>query len=145
MANSDFINTLNMVLANTYALYLKSQNYHWHVKGPSFKPTHDLLESHYTELAEAIDEIAERIVMLNGSACANFSELNNKKTLSDGNSKFDAKAMLTELANDHEEVMNTINSALSHAQEQNDEVSIGLLVDRLSWHEKSRWMLSSSI
>ena len=78
------INKLEVLLADTYALYLKTQNYHWHVKGPNFKTLHELFEMQYKELANAVDSIAERIVIMAHKAPATFTDLNKLKTLKDG-------------------------------------------------------------
>lgn len=126
MSKASLIDTLNTVLANTYATYLKTQNYHWHVKGPFFHSIHEMLEEHYNDLADAVDEIAERIVIIGGKACATFSELNSKKTVTDGSSDLDAMAMVNDLVDSHNEVLKSLSTALKSAQDNDDEVSVGL-------------------
>ena len=93
-------NQFNLVFANTYALYLKTQNYHWHVKGAEFKGLHELFETQYMELAEAVDSLAERILMMGHKAPATFTQLNQLKTIKDGDSSIDAHHMLNDLAGD---------------------------------------------
>jgi len=78
------IKTLEVILADTYALYLKTQNYHWHVKGPQFKSLHELFEMQYRELAEAVDQLAERLLIMGHHAPATFTALNTLKTIKDG-------------------------------------------------------------
>lgn len=143
LSSSNQVELLNSVLSNTYAIYLKSQNYHWHVKGTYFHSMHKMLEEHYNDLAEAVDEIAERIVILGGNALATFSELNSHKTVSDGNSNADAVSMIKDLVESHKEVIKSIKVALKSSQNNEDEVSIGLLIDRIGWHEKIIWMLEA--
>ena len=133
-----------IILADTYALYLKTQNYHWHVKGPNFKTLHELFEGQYQELAQAVDDIAERILTLGQSAPATFKELIELKKIKDGDSSITSDAMVKELAEDHGQLLEDLNKAIVLAQEDNDEGSVALLSDRIGHHEKSRWMLDAS-
>jgi starvation-inducible DNA-binding protein len=141
---SDTVKKLAIILADTYALYLKTQNYHWHVKGPQFKPLHELFEMQYLELAEAVDEVAERMLIKGHNAPATFSEFERLKTLADGNSDSTANEMVTELAHDHGELVKDLYVAMSMAQDDKDEATVNVLSDRIEAHEKYRWMLSSS-
>lgn len=138
------IKRLEVTLADTYALYLKTQNYHWHVKGPQFKSLHELFEMQYSELASAVDQVAERILMMGHRAPATFTELNNLKTIKDGDSSLSANQMVSELAEDHRILVRDLNQAIKMAQENNDEGSVSLLSERIAAHEKAHWMLSSS-
>lgn len=138
------IKKLEVILADTYSLYLKTQNYHWHVKGPQFKSLHELFEMQYRELAEAVDQIAERILIMGHKAPATFGEFIKLKTIKDGDSSVTANQMVIELANDHRVLVNDLNQALKIAQECNDEGTINLLAERISYHEKAHWMLESS-
>ncbi|MDI1352554.1 MAG: DNA starvation/stationary phase protection protein, partial [bacterium] len=139
------IKKLEVALADTYALYLKTQNYHWHVKGPQFKNLHELFEMQYQELAEAVDQIAERILMMGHKAPATFSEFMELKTIKEGNSSLKANQMVTELAEDHSVLIKDLNNAIKIAQENNDEGSVTLLSERIGAHEKAHWMLTSSM
>ena len=138
------IHKLEIILADTYALYLKTQNYHWHVKGPQFKSLHELFELQYKELANAIDEIAERIIIMGHKAPATFRELVELKTIKEGDSSLDANSMLNQLANDNATLVADLNKAMVSAQENNDEGSVNLLSTRIAAHEKAHWMLSAS-
>lgn len=139
------IKKLEVVLADTYALYLKTQNYHWHVKGPQFKSLHELFEMQYQELAEAVDQVAERILIMGHKAPATFTAFNQLKTIKDGDSSVDANHMVSELAEDHTLLVKDLNKAIKLAQEEGDEGSVTLLSDRIAAHEKAHWMLSSSV
>lgn len=142
---SKTVSKLAVLLADTYALYLKTQNYHWHVTGPQFKSMHELFETHYTELADAVDELAERIRILGENAPATFKEFEALKTLSDGDSSLNANAMVVDLHNDHKRLIDDLNQAIEVAQGANDEGSIALLSERIASHEKARWMLGASV
>lgn len=141
---SAIVNKLAVILADTYALYLKTQNYHWHVKGPQFKGLHELFEMQYQELAEAVDQIAERILITGHKAPATFKEFESLKRLQDGNSNNDANTMVLELAADNETLVNDLNQAMKLAQEHHDEGTANLLSDRIAAHEKAHWMLKAS-
>lgn len=141
---ADVIKKLEVTLADTYALYLKTQNYHWHVKGPQFKSLHELFEMQYKELAEAVDQVAERLLIIGHKAPATFDEFNKLKTIKDGNSSLNAHEMVSELAKDNSALVNDLNQAIKIAQDNNDEGTVTLLSDRIAAHQKAHWMLASS-
>lgn len=141
---SEVVNKLSVLLADTYALYLKTQNYHWHVRGPQFKSLHELFEMQYRELAEAVDEIAERLLIMGHKAPATFKDYERLKNIKDGNSSLDANQMVTELAEDHGMLVKDLNQSMTLAQKMNDEGTVNLLANRISAHEKSKWMLGAS-
>lgn len=141
---SEVFKKLSIILADTYALYLKTQNYHWHVKGAQFKGFHELFEQQYRELAEAIDSIAERILIMGHKAPATFHEFEQLKRIKDGHSGISANQMVIELAKDHETLVSDLKQSLQLAQESHDEGTINLLSERIAAHEKSRWMLNAS-
>ena len=136
---------LKILLADTYALYLKTQNYHWNVTGPNFQALHSLFEEQYQDLAEAIDTIAERIRALGEKAPGTWKIYEKLTSIKDGDENISADKMVTELADDQELLVNSLKKALDPAQEEGDEVTIGLIVDRMGVHEKAVWMLKSSI
>jgi len=141
---SDLINKLSVILADTYALYLKTQNYHWHVKGPQFRSLHELFDLQYHELADAVDQMAERILIKGHNAPATFKEVERLKTIKDGQSTISANEMITQLANDHDTLVKDLDGAMLMAQKINDEGTVNLLANRIEAHEKARWMLRSS-
>ncbi len=141
---STIIKRLEVTLADTYALYLKTQNYHWHVRGPQFKSLHELFEMQYKELAEAVDQVAERILMMGHKAPATFNDFNHLKSIKDGDSSISANQMVSELAEDHSILVRDLNQAIKVAQENNDEGTISLLSERIAAHEKAHWMLAAS-
>ncbi len=133
---------LAVLLADTYALFLKTQNYHWHVKGLAFKSLHDLFETQYNELYEAVDMIAERIVTLGGQAPASFKQLDKLKNIDDGDSNFDAVTMLDDLAKSHQKIIDDLQVVIDALE--NDEGTLALLGERLASHQKMHWMLEAS-
>lgn len=139
------IKALTIVFADTYALYLKAQNFHWHVKGAHFKILHESFEEQYTELATAVDDLAERIRTLGAEVPATFSALNNTKTLVDSDSSLAGEQMVKVLVNDHRALVAGLYSAMKVAQDAGDEGSIAMISGRIASHEKSAWMLDSSL
>lgn len=137
--------SLKTVLADSYALYLKTQNYHWNVTGPNFNSLHTLFEQHYTELALAIDEIAELIRGVGEKSPGSFKAFEALTSIKAGNENAKAEVMVKELASDHELIQKTLLLALEVAQESDDEVVIGALTERLTVHRKTEWMLKSSL
>lgn len=133
------------LLADTYALYLKTQNYHWHVTGVNFKSLHLMFEEQYTALATAVDDIAERILAMGKKAPATYSEFQKLSTLKEGDSSKKANEMVKELAQDHEKIIKDLYAALDACQAAHDEGSVALLSDRITAHEKTHWMLKASI
>jgi starvation-inducible DNA-binding protein len=140
----DLIAELEVILADTYAIYLKTQNYHWHVTGPQFRALHELFEEHYMELADAVDTVAEQIRIMDHPAPATFKDFERLKTLKDGDSSANANQMVTDLAADHKTLLKDLNRALKLAEEIHDEGAVNLLSDRVSAHEKAEWMLRVS-
>lgn len=141
---TDVFKTMAIIFADTYALYLKTQNFHWHVRGPQFKSLHELFDQQYHELAMAIDEIAERIVTQGHIVPASFKDLEGIKKIKDGDPHLSANQMVTDLAKDHDVLVGDLNKALVIAQANNDEGTVNLLSDRITAHEKYRWMLNAS-
>lgn len=136
---------LAKLLADTYAVYLKTHGYHWNVRGPNFAALHQLFMTHYTEMWTAIDDIAERIRALGEFAPQGYRAFANLSAIGDGDPDKDAEAMLRELQRDHETVIATARAALPAAQQAGDEVTVSLLSDRLTAHEKHAWMLRASL
>lgn len=145
MTNKPVIEGLKKVLADSYMLYLKTQNYHWNVEGMHFKPLHELFEEQYNDLADAIDDIAELIRGLGEKAPATVGAYSALSTIKDGDENASAETMVKELAVDQAAISATIQTALEAAQKAGDEVVIGALVERLTVHRKAKWMLSSSL
>lgn len=146
MSKADLVKKLKIVLADSYTLYLKTQNYHWNVTGANFQSLHLLFEGQYTDLAAAVDAIAERIRTLGDAAPGSFSQFLELTGIKEAAAKPPAAdVMLKELAKDQSIIVKSISRALKEAQNSGDEATIGLLVDRIGVHEKNEWMLNSSM
>lgn len=139
------INKLNGILADTYLLMLKTQNYHWNVKGTLFKSLHDLTEEHYNDMFEAIDELAERIRALGKDAPGSFSDFNELSSIAEAKSGITDLEMAGSLVESHEHLIMNMRETLRAAEEVGDEVTVDMMVERLTVHEKNAWMLRSFI
>lgn len=142
---TDVVGQLTKVLADSYALYLKTHGYHWNVRGPEFFSVHSLLEQQYREMWEALDTIAERIRALGEFAPQGYATFANLTSIGDGDPEKDSNAMLAELIKDHGTVIATMRAALKVSEEEGDDVSVDLMTQRLAAHEKSAWMLRSTL
>lgn len=136
---------LSKVLADSYAVYQKTHGYHWNVRGPEFFSLHGLFQQQYTEIWTALDDIAERIRALGVLAPQSGSAFGNLTSISEGNPEKSAQEMLAELVRDHGTVIKTARAALEVAEKAGDEATVDLMTQRLAAHEKSAWMLRSSI
>jgi starvation-inducible DNA-binding protein len=145
MTNQNTINSLKIALADSYVLYLKTQNYHWNVTGPYFKSLHLMFEEQYNDLFTAVDLIAERIRALGEKAPGSFSIYSKLTNIKEGDENIDSNAMVKELANDQDIIVNTLTNTLKEAQSVSDEVTVGILTDRIEIHQKNAWMLKSSL
>lgn len=134
---------LSCLLADSYTLYLKTHNFHWNVTGPHFKSLHELFEEHYTELAAAVDDIAERIRALDMFAPGSYSQFAKLTSIQEATDVPSWREMVQQLVDGHEAVVKTARSLLDVVGDAGDEVTQGLLGERMAAHEKTAWMLRS--
>lgn len=134
---------LSRLLADTYTLYLKTHNFHWNVTGPMFQTLHLMFEQHYTELATAVDEIAERIRALGFPAPATYSEFARLTAIQETAGVPKAKEMIRLLVDGHQIVAKTAREIISIAEDSHDAPTADLLTRRMEIHEKTAWMLRS--
>jgi starvation-inducible DNA-binding protein len=136
---------LSRLLADTYTLYLKTHNFHWNVTGPMFNTLHLMFEQQYTELALAVDLIAERIRALGVPAPGTYREFAALTRISEEVGVPKAEEMLAILVADQEAVVRTAREIFPIADEVNDEPTADLLTQRMHVHEKTAWMLRSML
>lgn len=137
---------LSHLLANTYTVYLKTQNFHWNVTGPYFPQLHQLFNDQYEELAEAVDVIAERIRALGSFAPASFTEFQKLSTLKEGGDHdITSNDMVKKLMKDHEAISQQLLEIFTKVEEANDQGTMDMLIERLRAHDKMAWMLRSSL
>lgn len=134
---------LSRLLADTYSLYLKTHNFHWNVTGPMFQTLHDMFEQQYTELATAVDDVAERIRALGFRAPGSYRDFAELSTVKDAEGTPSAQDMVKELVEGNEAVVRTSRSIFDAAEGAKDEATVDLLTQRIQRHEKTAWMLRS--
>ncbi len=134
---------LSRLLADSYTLYLKTHNYHWNVTGPQFTTLHTLFETHYTELAQAVDEIAERIRALGHRAPGSYREFAALSVIPEDGDHPGAREMIERLVQGQETVVRTARQVFPLVEAASDEPTADLLTQRMQVHEKNAWMLRS--
>jgi starvation-inducible DNA-binding protein len=139
----DLVEALRHVVADTFALYLRTHGAHWNVVGPQFAQLHVLFAEQYKELWEAVDEIAERIRALDALPVSSHRSLLEYSSLPDGEPPKDAMAMVKWLLESHEKAQKGVQRALDLADAQGDIGTVDLLTKRLQAHQKAAWMLRS--
>ena len=138
------IEILEKILADSYGLYFKTQNYHWNVTGTEFRSLHLLFESQYTELAEAIDEIAERIRTL-GPKVGPLSKIIRLASITEADCNLDSASMLADLAKGQDNMVASLYNGLKISEQAGDEGTSDMIIQRIKVHEKNKWMLVSSL
>ncbi len=135
---------LKRLLADSYTLYLQTHNFHWNVTGPQFRELHLMFEEHYTELATAVDEIAERIRTLDVAAPGTYKAFAELSAIDEVEGVPNAEDMVDILTKGHEQIVKTSRQVLSLAQDGDDESTAALVSDRMRIHEKTAWMLRAT-
>lgn len=143
--NPQVVQALSGLLADSYTLYVKTHSYHWNVTGPMFTTLHTLFETQYTELALAVDEIAERIRALDAPAPGSYSQFTELATVKEDTGVPKATDMIRNLVADMGTVADSARKLVRAAEEAGDDASVDLGVRRIDVHEKAAWMLRSHL
>ena len=143
-AREEIAGKLEHLLADTYTLYLKSQNYHWNVTGPMFRALHLMFEEHYVELRDAVDEIAERIRSLGYVSPGSYAQFIELTQSPEGTGEEDAMEMVRNLAAGHEAAARTARTVVEAAEPAGDVATADLATVRIETHEKTAWMLRAT-
>lgn len=133
------------ILADTAMLYLKTHNFHWNVTGPNFSSLHLLFEQQYQAMWLALDEIAERIRALGFPAPGTYAAFSQLSAIKESAELPKSAAMVQILLNDHETLIQRLQTALSITEQTGDQVGCDLLIRRAEAHQKDAWMLRSTI
>jgi len=134
---------LARLLADSYTLYLKTHNFHWNVTGPMFNTLHLMFEGQYTELATAVDVIAERIRALGFPAPGTYKEFGRLTSIPEADGVPSAEDMIAQLVQGQEAVVRTARTVFEVADRAKDQPTADLLTQRMNVHEKTAWMLRS--
>lgn len=143
-ASKALIDTLNGLLADYFALYLKTKNYHWHVKGPQFHDLHLLFDTQATELFALTDVIAERVRKNGGNTLTSIGAIAGRTAVADDDrSGVDAMAMVAALRDDNAALVTRIRAAKAAATEAGDNATEGMADDWTDQAQQRVWFLSS--
>lgn len=143
MDNKLLVEELKKLLANTFSLYLKAQNYHWNVTGPNFAQYHEFFGDFYEEVHGAIDTTAEEIRKLGAFAPGALSRFSELGEIQDELTVPEAAIMFARLARDNDAVIKNLYIAREAADKIGAFGTVNFLEDRISTHEKHAWMLKS--
>jgi starvation-inducible DNA-binding protein len=135
---------LTKLLADTYALYLKTHGYHWNVEGPHFQQLHALFMEQYTEMWNAVDELAERVRALGEYAPASYSQMAKLSSITEETGQPNWQDMVVNLANGHHEVAKSAREVLRVAEDIGDDATADVVTPRITLHEKTAWMLRAT-
>ncbi len=132
---------LSAFLADTYALYVKTQGFHWNVAGPNFAPLHEQFGLQYQEFQKAIDVVAERIRALGHSAPGSLTLFSRLSRIKDEAAVPKATAMIRQLVNDNEALSRAARAVFDIAEKAKDDATADLMIERIDIHDKNAWML----
>lgn len=144
-ARQTVADVLATLLADEHVLYVKTRNFHWNVKGRSFGTFHEMFEEQYTELADKIDEIAERIRMLGIKSPGSMKALLKLATLKEADGNYTDLEMIAALRDDHETIIRSLRKGIAIAGKNGDDGNNDFLVSMLDVHEKAAWFLRSHL
>lgn len=136
---------MKVVLADTFAMYLKAHMFHWNVTGPTFNDMHAFFGAIYNELWLATDLIAEQIRALDAYAPGSFTRFSQLATVQDETSIPSAIAMVSRLKDDNDKVVDSLKSAYLAAEDLKVYGLANFLQDRLDVHAKHGWMLRATM
>lgn len=137
---------LNALLADSYALYLKTKNYHWHVQGPRFRQLHLLFDEQAAQILATTDLIAERVRKNGAATLRSIGDVGRRQTIRDDDaSKVDADTMVHNLAADNETLLAQIKAAKAAAEEQGDIATSGLVDGWADETEQRIWFLKATL
>ena len=137
---------LNGVLADSYALYLKTKNFHWHVTGPHFRDYHLMLDEQAAQVLGTTDAIAERVRKIGGTTLKSIGHIARLQRIDDNNADFvTARDMLAELHRDNLKLVEYLREAKEAVDSAGDNATGGMLDDWTDQAEKRAWFLFASI
>lgn len=133
---------VNAVLADVFALYVKTKNFHWHMSGPHFRDYHELLDEHTDDLIAAIDPLAERVRKIGGMTIRSIGEIARLQRVEDNDADYvDPQDMLAELRDDNRELTARMREVHDLCDEHRDFATVNLLDDLIEQAEKRTWFL----
>ncbi|SEQ55859.1 starvation-inducible DNA-binding protein [Virgibacillus subterraneus] len=144
MDNQKLINFLNQLLSNYFVMYVKLHRYHWFIQGKHFYQLHDVFEDMYKTIESDLDEIAERVLMIDGKPLATMIKYIKESTLEEATADDKEDEIVRQLISDYKQIISEIkNEGIPEASERKDEPTVDLLVTLQGKLEKHIWMLQA--
>ncbi|HVN40560.1 MAG TPA: DNA starvation/stationary phase protection protein [Myxococcota bacterium] len=141
-ATKDISAALNLLLADYFALYLKTKNFHWHVSGPHFRDYHLLLDEHADQIYATTDPIAERVRKLGGTTLRSIGQIGRLQRVLDNDADYvTPQDMLAELRDDHQQLATRLREAHAVCEEHNDVATTSLIEVWIDEAERRLWFL----
>jgi starvation-inducible DNA-binding protein len=141
-ATRDISASMNAILADVFALYIKTKNFHWHMSGPHFRDYHLLLDEHATQLFEMTDPIAERIRKLGGSTLRSVGHIARTQRILDNDANFvQPLDMLAELREDNKTLATSLREVHNVCDEHRDIATASLIEVWIDETERRTWFL----
>lgn len=141
----ELVNLMRKVLADSFAFYLKTHNFHWNVEGKDFKQYHDFFGGIYEEVYGAVDGIAEEIRSLDAYAPGSLSKFSELTSILDNNNYPTLEVMLRELSTDNQKVIKSLEAAYNMSERFSQYGLSDFLAGRIDAHKKHAWMLKASM
>src|SRR3954452_7641646 len=141
-AIQDIAGALNALLADTFALYLKTKNFHWHVSGPHFRDYHLLLDEQATQIFATTDDIAERVRKIGGTTLHSIGEISRTQRILDNDAGYvTPRDMLAELRDDNKQLTASMRETHDLCDEHRDVATASLLENWIDEAERRTWFL----
>jgi starvation-inducible DNA-binding protein len=138
--------SLNLLLADVFALYLKTKSFHWHISGPHFRDYHLLLDEQAAQIFAMSDDIAERIRKIGGTTLRSISDVSRHQRLRDNNdTTLCATDMLAELCSDNRQLTGFLRQTHEVASGNNDVATASLIENWIDESERRTWFLSAAL
>jgi starvation-inducible DNA-binding protein len=138
----DISGALNALLADAFAVYLKTKNFHWHVSGPHFRDYHLLLDEQAAQIYDSTDELAERVRKIGGTTIRSIGQISKLQRVLDNDADYvDPQDMLAELREDNKQMAASMREAHGLCDEHDDVASASLLENLIDQAERRAWFL----
>jgi len=145
-ATRDISGALNALLADVFALYLKTKNFHWHMSGPHFREWHELLDGHSGEMLAMTDDIAERVRKIGGTTVRSIGQVSRLQRIKDNDADFvTPEGMLAELRQDNVQLIAEMRATHEVCAEENDVATTSMLENWIDQSEKRAWFLFETL
>lgn len=142
-AENKVVKALNQQVANWTVMYTKLHNYHWYVKGPSFFSLHEKFELLYNEASTYIDDLAERILAVEGNPVATLKESLDLAIVKEAKKNLSAEEMMKDLSKDFTKIIDQLKEGKEIAEAEGDEMTSDMFLGMITDLEKHNWMFKS--